>query len=117
MMNNHYIIPSGRRGAAGNVYRALLWRYGMARLAYESIPVVRGYFLRKKMRKVKLGHSGLEVNIIGLGCMGMSEFYGQPDDGESLARLVAELAETPATVAPHTRAFLEKIDLGVFHFD
>jgi glycosyltransferase A (GT-A) superfamily protein (DUF2064 family) len=32
------------------------------------------------------------------------------DDGESLARLVAELAETPATVAPHTRTFLEEID-------
>jgi rSAM/selenodomain-associated transferase 1 len=29
------------------------------------------------------------------------------DDGESLARLAAELATTPATVAPHTRTFLE----------
>jgi aryl-alcohol dehydrogenase-like predicted oxidoreductase len=34
------------------------------------------------MKKRKLGN--LEVNEIGLGCMGMSEFYGKTDDNESL---------------------------------
>jgi aryl-alcohol dehydrogenase-like predicted oxidoreductase len=46
-----------------------------------------------------LGHSTLHVNRIGLGCMGMSEFYGSFDEQESI----------------HT---LQKaIDLGVNFFD
>jgi aryl-alcohol dehydrogenase-like predicted oxidoreductase len=39
------------------------------------------------MQKRKLGKSGLEVSAIGLGCMGMSEFYGASDEKESLATL------------------------------
>jgi aryl-alcohol dehydrogenase-like predicted oxidoreductase len=39
------------------------------------------------MRKRKLGGQGLEVGAIGLGCMGMSEFYGATDEKESLATL------------------------------
>src|SRR5262245_50240716 len=35
----------------------------------------------------KLGRSGLEVSAIGLGCMGMSEFYGTADEGEALATI------------------------------
>jgi aryl-alcohol dehydrogenase-like predicted oxidoreductase len=46
-----------------------------------------------------LGSSGLTVSAIGLGCMGMSEFYGPTDDAQSLATL--------------ERAFA----LGVTHFD
>jgi aryl-alcohol dehydrogenase-like predicted oxidoreductase len=39
------------------------------------------------MQKRKLGKQGLEVSAIGLGCMGMSEFYGNADEAESLATL------------------------------
>jgi aryl-alcohol dehydrogenase-like predicted oxidoreductase len=35
------------------------------------------------MARRKLGRQGLEVSAIGLGCMGMSQFYGTPDDAES----------------------------------
>jgi aryl-alcohol dehydrogenase-like predicted oxidoreductase len=35
----------------------------------------------------RLGRSELQVAAIGLGCMGMSEFYGPRDDAESLATL------------------------------
>lgn len=38
-----------------------------------------------------LGRSGLSVSAIGLGCMGMSEFYGPSDDDQSLATLAAAL--------------------------
>jgi aryl-alcohol dehydrogenase-like predicted oxidoreductase len=36
------------------------------------------------LRKRKLGTQGLVVSEQGLGCMGMSEFYGPRDDAESL---------------------------------
>ncbi len=36
------------------------------------------------MQKRKIGNSGLMVGAIGLGCMGMSEFYGASDERESI---------------------------------
>jgi hypothetical protein len=38
------------------------------------------------MKTRKLGRSGLEVSALGLGCMGMSEFF-RPDDDESIATI------------------------------
>jgi aryl-alcohol dehydrogenase-like predicted oxidoreductase len=51
------------------------------------------------MQKRILGTNGLTVSAVGLGCMGMSEFYGAHDDSESIATI--------------HRA----IDLGVTFFD
>ena len=39
------------------------------------------------MRQRRLGGEGLIVSEIGLGCMGMSEFYGTGDDDESVATI------------------------------
>jgi aryl-alcohol dehydrogenase-like predicted oxidoreductase len=43
------------------------------------------------MDKVKLGSQGAIVSRIGLGCMGMSEFYGERNDQESAATLLRAL--------------------------
>ena len=39
------------------------------------------------METRKLGTQGLEVSALGLGCMGMSEFYGTADEGEAIATI------------------------------
>jgi aryl-alcohol dehydrogenase-like predicted oxidoreductase len=41
--------------------------------------------------RVRLGRSQLTVRPIGLGCMGMSQFYGATDDGESITTLRAAI--------------------------
>ena len=51
------------------------------------------------MDKITLGSQGLEVSRLGLGCMGMSEFYGQSDDAENM------------------RVFQAALDGGVTFFD
>ena len=43
------------------------------------------------MKRRPLGRSGRTVSAIGLGCMGMSEFYGPHDDAQSLDALAAAL--------------------------
>jgi aryl-alcohol dehydrogenase-like predicted oxidoreductase len=55
-----------------------------------------------------LGTQGLVVSEIGLGCMGMSEFYGESNDEESLAtidralELGITLLDTADAYGPHT---------------
>src|SRR5690348_8133178 len=39
------------------------------------------------MDKRKLGTQGLEASALGLGCMGMSEFYGAADETEAIATI------------------------------
>ncbi len=47
----------------------------------------------------RLGAAGLEVSALGLGCMGMSQAYGTPDEDESIATIHRAL------------------DLGIFFLD
>ncbi|HEX8074384.1 MAG TPA: aldo/keto reductase [Thermoleophilaceae bacterium] len=39
------------------------------------------------MERRRLGQQGLETSAQGLGCMGMSEFYGTPDESQALATI------------------------------
>src|SRR4051812_11902545 len=39
------------------------------------------------MKTKSLGSQGLQASVLGLGCMGMSDFYGSRNDAESLQTL------------------------------
>src|SRR5919199_1841891 len=82
------------------------------------------------MRTRTLGREGLEVSAMGLGCMGMSEFYGTADEGEAIAtihralELGIDFLDTADMYGPFTNerlvrqaceASLER--LGVDHID
>ena len=64
------------------------------------------------MKTRKLGANGPTVSAIGLGCMGMSEFYGSLDEKESLAaidralELGINLLDTADVYGPHTNEVL-----------
>jgi aryl-alcohol dehydrogenase-like predicted oxidoreductase len=49
--------------------------------------VVRTSEKEGRMQMRNLGSQGLMVSELGLGCMGMSEFYGTPDEDESIATI------------------------------
>ena len=44
------------------------------------------------MQQRRIGNSGMRSSALGLGCMGMSEFYGASDEAQSMATLEAALA-------------------------
>ena len=64
------------------------------------------------MKSRRLGTHGPTLSSIGLGCMGMSEFYGSRDDQESLAtidralELGIDFLDTSDVYGPHTNEVL-----------
>jgi predicted oxidoreductase len=47
--------------------------------------------------RVKLGSQGLEVSAIGLGCMGMSSFYGPVGKDEDMIKVLHRAVELGVT--------------------
>ncbi|KAK7295646.1 hypothetical protein RJT34_18557 [Clitoria ternatea] len=82
-----------------------------------------------KVGRMKLGSQGFEVSLQGLGCMGMSAFYGPPKPEPDMIALIHHAVETGVTFldtsdvyGPHTNEILlgkalkggvrEKVDLA-----
>jgi aryl-alcohol dehydrogenase-like predicted oxidoreductase len=66
------------------------------------------------LTKRRLGSQGLEVSALGLGCLGMSQSYGTPDDAESIATIhrALELGVTLFDTAESYGPFLNELLLG-----
>lgn len=66
------------------------------------------------MNTRKLGSQGLEVSALGLGCMGMSEFYGGRDEGEAVATIhrAIELGVTFLDTADMYGPFTNEVLVG-----
>ncbi|XP_061988821.1 probable aldo-keto reductase 2 [Rosa rugosa] len=65
------------------------------------------------MRRMKLGSQGLEVSAQGLGCMGMSAFYGAPKPEPDMIKLIHHAIDSGVTFldtadlyGPHTNEIL-----------
>ncbi|GAB2265024.1 hypothetical protein Dimus_000092 [Dionaea muscipula] len=76
----------------------------MSGLSYDELPSVK---------KIKLGSQGLEVSAQGLGCMGMSAFYGPAKQEEDMVALIHHavnsgitLFDTSDSYGPHTNELL-----------
>ena len=62
---------------------------------------------------MKLGSQGLEVSAQGLGCMGMSAFYGPPKPDKDMIKLIHHAVDSGVTFldtsdvyGPHTNEIL-----------
>ncbi|XP_061990846.1 probable aldo-keto reductase 2 [Rosa rugosa] len=65
------------------------------------------------MRRMKLGSQGLEVSAQGLGCMGMSAYYGPPKPEADMIKLIHHAVDSGVTFldtsdvyGPHTNEIL-----------
>ncbi|KAI9119518.1 hypothetical protein K1719_009394 [Acacia pycnantha] len=66
-----------------------------------------------RVRRIKLGSQGLEVSAQGLGCMGMSAFYGAPKPEPDMIALIHHAVQSGVTLldtsdiyGPHTNEIL-----------
>src|SRR4029450_10535460 len=65
------VTPQGRKSAAGDLPLAPAYR---VQLEAEGVT---------NLKTRRLGQDGPQIPLVGLGCMGMSDFYGPADDAQS----------------------------------
>jgi aryl-alcohol dehydrogenase-like predicted oxidoreductase len=83
-------------------------------LVIETVSSSHFYSASKErdVQERNLGSQGLKVTVLGLGCMGMSDFYGTRDDTESTATIHLALdrgvrfLDTADMYGPHTNEIL-----------
>lgn len=77
----------------------------------------------EKVGRMKLGSEGLEVSAQGLGCMGMSAFYGAPKPEPDMIALIHHAIQNGVTFldtsdmyGPHTNEILLAKVLFLYYF-
>ena len=103
-------VEQGRTASARRARRVGLDRHGCSPVCRAGRP--RREEPRMAIETIALGSQGLTVSRQGLGCMGMSDFYGAPDDAESIAtihralELGVDFFDTSDMYGPYTNEVL-----------
>ena len=68
--------------------------------------------MKEDKARVRLGHTDLTVRPVGLGCMGMSQFYGDSDDQASIGTIRAAIGHNEQLIGTALQGRRDRVVLA-----